>query len=229
MEDLLGQGRRVPLRGAARIMAERMAEAHRMVPQVTVVIEADVAPLEAAVAAGHPGRPSILGLISLATLAGLAEEPIFNASFDEQAVEIVFHEGVDLGIAVQSAEGLRVATIRGADRLAADSFQAELNRLVEAGRRGQLASVELAGSTFTISSGGKLGGLLATPLVNWPNLAILGVHAIEDRAVVREGKVEVGRRANLSLSFDHRVIDGMTASAFLHRLAARLGDPEALG
>lgn len=228
MEDLLGLGRRVPLRGAARVMAERMTEVHRIVPQVTVVIEADMAPLEAWVAGGTSGGSSILGLICLAAVAGLLEQPVFNASFDDRAIEVVFHDQVQLGIAIQTDDGLRVATLRGADRMAPDRLQAELGQLVARARSGRLGPEELSSSTFTISSGGKLGGLLATPLVNWPNLAILGVHAIEDRAVVRDGRVEVGRRANLSLSFDHRVIDGMTASGFLHRVAARLQEPEKL-
>jgi pyruvate/2-oxoglutarate dehydrogenase complex dihydrolipoamide acyltransferase (E2) component len=226
MPDLLSQGRRVPLRGPARVMAEQVAMAHQHVPQVTVVLEVDVAPLEARVAAGVAAEgsehPTLLGLICLATLAGLAESPLFNASLDDQALELVYHERVQLGIAVQAGDGLRVATIRDADLFTPESFHQELLRVVVAARAGTLAPAELNGSTFTISSGGKQGGLLATPLVNWPNLAILGVHAIQDRAVVKDGQLAVGRRANLSLSFDHRVIDGMTASGFLYRLEARL-------
>jgi pyruvate/2-oxoglutarate dehydrogenase complex dihydrolipoamide acyltransferase (E2) component len=103
--------------------------------------------------------------------------------------------------------------------------QRELTRLVAAARAGTLTAAELSGSSFTISSGGRLGGLFATPLVNWPNLATLGVHEMEDRAVVRAGRVEVGRCLNLSLSFDHRVIDGMAASRFLYALRERLADP----
>ncbi len=224
--DLLKSGRRVPLRGAARIMAERMAAAHRIVAQVTVVLESDMEAVEGA--AGRPGGPTILGLICLAALAGLGDDPVFNASFDDQALEIVYHDRVKLGIAVQTPDGLVVATLADADLMAPATFQTELVRVVEAARGGQLSVAELGGSTFTVSSGGRMGGLLATPLVDWPNLAILGVHAIEDRAVVREGRVEVGRRANLSLSFDHRVIDGMRASAFLYRLADRLREPEKL-
>ena len=92
-------------------------------------------------------------------------------------------------------------------------------------RAGTLSPAELSGATFTVSSGGRLGGLLATPLVNWPNVAILGVHEIQDRPVVRQGRVVAGRCAVLTLSFDHRVIDGMTASDFLYGVVARLADP----
>jgi pyruvate dehydrogenase E2 component (dihydrolipoamide acetyltransferase) len=226
LPDLLSQGRRVPLRGPARVMAEQVAMAHQQVPQVTVVLEVDVEALEARVAEGATaegaGQPTILGLICLATLTELADAPLFNASFDEQALELVYHERVHLGIAVQVADGLRVATVRDADLLTPVAFHQELQRVVAAARAGTLTATELSGSTFTISSGGKQGGLLATPLVNWPNVAILGMHAIQDRAVIKNGEVAVGRRANLSFSFDHRVIDGMTASRFLYQLEARL-------
>jgi pyruvate dehydrogenase E2 component (dihydrolipoamide acetyltransferase) len=206
-------------------MAEQVTRAHRHVPQVTVVIEADMSQLERRVAAGGAlgdDRPTLLGLICLATLAELAESPVFNASLDDEALELVYHDRVQLGIAVQAADGLRVATVRDADLLAPPAFYSELRRVVTGARAGTLTAPELAGSTFTISSGGKQGGLLATPLVNWPNVAVLGIHAIQDRAVVEDGQVVVGRRANLSLSFDHRVIDGMTASRFLYQLEARL-------
>ncbi|MGC1185082.1 MAG: dihydrolipoamide acetyltransferase family protein [Candidatus Dormiibacterota bacterium] len=224
LPDLLAQGRRVPLRGPARAMAEQVTRAHRQVPQVTVVIEADMSQLERKLALGShgEGRPTLLGLICLATLAELATTPLFNTSLDYEALELVYHDRVQLGIAVQAEDGLRVATVRDADLLAAPAFYSELQRVVSAARAGTLSAAELTGSTFTISSGGKQGGLLATPLVNWPNVAVLGVHAIEERAVVQKGQVVVGRRANLSLSFDHRVIDGMTASRFLYQLAARL-------
>jgi pyruvate/2-oxoglutarate dehydrogenase complex dihydrolipoamide acyltransferase (E2) component len=225
MADLLQSGRRVPLRGAARLMAQRMTAAHQRVPQVTVVLEVDVAPMERRVSAGAAGpgvAPTILGLISLATVAGLVADPVLNASLDDEAMEIVYHERVHLGIAVQTDDGLRVATIRNADQLSADHFQTELERVVAAARAGSLTPADLTGSTFTVSSGGKLGGLLATPIVNWPNLATLGVHAIQDRAVVVDGQVVPGRRTNLSLSFDHRVVDGMRASHFLYELEARL-------
>ncbi|HEY6538399.1 MAG TPA: dihydrolipoamide acetyltransferase family protein [Candidatus Dormibacteraeota bacterium] len=224
LPDLLGDGRRVRLLGAARVMAEQVARGHRIVPQVTVVLEAEVDALEARVAAeaDRVGRPTILGLICLAVLAELDANPLFNASLDDQALELVFHERVQLGIAVQTEGGLVVATIRDADQLPAPAFHEELERVILDARAGRLSAAQLSGSTFTVSSGGKQGALLATPLVNWPNLATLGVHAIQDRAVVRDGQVVVGRRANLSLSFDHRVIDGMTASGFLYRLEARL-------
>ncbi len=233
MSDLVAAGRRVALRGTHRVMAERMAEAHRHVPQVTVVLECDMGEVEALVRAPAADPTagvgySILGLMALAAVAGLRAAPILNASFDEQRMELEYHDPIHLGIAVQAGDGLKVATLKDADQLAPGDLQRQLGRLIAAARAGTLAAAELSGSTFTISSAGRLGGLLATPIVNWPNLAVLGVHAIEDRPVVREGRVTVGRVANLSLTFDHRVIDGLTASGFLYQLVDRLSHPEAL-
>ncbi|MHB8554751.1 MAG: dihydrolipoamide acetyltransferase family protein [Candidatus Dormibacteria bacterium] len=233
MSDLVVAGRRVALRGSRRVMAERMAEAHRQVPQVTVVLECDMGPVEALVRAVAADPTvgvgySILGLMALAAVAGLRADPLFNASFDQQRMELEYHDQINLGIAVQAGDGLKVATLKHADQLAPGELQQQLGRLIAAARAGTLVPAELSGSTFTISSAGRLGGLLATPIVNWPNLAVLGVHAIDDRPVVREGRVTVGRVANLSLSFDHRVIDGLTASGFLYQLVDRLGHPESL-
>ena len=233
MQDLAVSGRRVALRGTHRVMAERMAEAHRRVPQVTVVLECDMGPVEGLVRAQAAALPvearySILGLTALAAVAGLRSEPIFNASFDEQRMELEYHDQIHLGVAVQAGDGLKVATLKDAERLSPGDFHGQLGRLVADARAGTLAAADLSGSTFTISSAGRLGGLFATPIVNWPNLAVLGVHAIEDRPVVRAGRIEVGRVANLSLSFDHRVIDGLTASGFLYQLVARLRQPETL-
>ncbi len=231
LADLVPKGRRVALRGSGRVMAQRMAEVHRHVPQVTVVLECDVAAVEAVIARRGPDRRakiSILGLVTRAAIEGLHAEPIFNASLDEERLEVIYSDAIHIGIAVQTSEGLKVATAKDCGRLAAYELQAELDRLVVAARNGKLTAPELTGATFTISSGGRFGGLLATPLVNWPNLATLGVHQIEDRPVVRNGQVVVGRCANLSLSFDHRVIDGMTASGFLYALRDRLLDPSLL-
>ncbi len=225
MEDLATSGWRERLRGTRRVMAERMAEAHRQVPQVTVVLDCDMAAVERVVADAAAEGPTALGLVCLAARAEVERLPIFNSSFDEPALELVHHPELHLGIAVQTEEGLKVATAHAAGRLSAKELQAEIHRLVAGARAGTLSPAELSGATFTISSGGRLGGLLATPLVNWPNVATLGIHEIQDRPVVRDGQVVAGRCAVLSLSFDHRVIDGMTASSFLYGVVARLSDP----
>ena len=228
MEDLATSGRRDRLRGTRRVMAERMAEAHRHVPQVTVVLDCDMAAVEGVVADAAAEGRTALGLVCLAARAEIERLPIFNSSFDEPARELVYHPELHLGIAVQTEDGLKVATLHAAGRPSATELQAEIQRLVAGARAGTLSPAELSGATFTISSGGRLGGLLATPLVNWPNVATLGIHEIQDRPVVRDGQVVAGRCAVLSLSFDHRVIDGMTASSFLYGVVARLSDPTPL-
>ncbi|MHB8394882.1 MAG: dihydrolipoamide acetyltransferase family protein [Candidatus Dormibacteria bacterium] len=231
LADLAPKGRRVALRGARRVMAQRMADAHRHVPQVTVVLECDMGALEATVArltSEGSQRVSILGLVTLATVDGLRAEPVFNAALDEERLEVAYSDAIHIGIAVQTNDGLKVATVRDCHQLSSSNLQMELDRLVVAARSGALSPAELTGATFTISSGGRLGGLMATPLVNWPNLATLGIHQIEDRPVVRHGEIVVGRCANLSLSFDHRVIDGMTAAGFLYALRDRLVEPDRL-
>lgn len=223
MADLSEGERRVPLRGTRRVMAERLSEAHRRVPQVTVALDCEMDAAEALVR--ERGPVSILGLVCLATVAQVAEQPIFNTSLDEEAMEVVYHRQLDLGIAVQTDDGLKVATVRGAADLAPAALQREVDRLVAGAREGSLSTREVTGATFTISSGGRLGGLLATPIVNWPNVATLGIHEIQDRPVVRDGRVLPARCAVLSLSFDHRVIDGMTASVFLYAVVGRLAAP----
>ena len=226
--DLGPAGRREALRGTRRVMAERMAEAHRHVPQVTVALDCDMEGVERLGIGSAEDRPTPLGLVCLAARAEVERLPIFNASFDEEAMALVHHPDLHLGIAVQTPDGLKVATLRSAGRLPAQDLLGEIRRLVAGARAGTLAPAELTGSTFTVSSGGRLGGLLATPLVNWPNVATLGLHEIQDRPVVRAGQVVAGRCAVLTLSFDHRVIDGMTASDFLYGVVARLSDPNGL-
>ncbi len=218
--------RREPLRGARRVAAERLAEAHRHVPQVTYVLDVDFGPAEAAAASGKGvGSPTLLGYVCAATVATLHLHPIFNSRYDEATGEVVYLPVIDLGLAVQAAGGLIVPVLRDAGALTLPDMQVALAELIERARQGHLGAAELTGATFTVSSAGRLGGLLATPLVNWPNVATLGVHAVADRAVVRDGRLAIGRMANLSLSFDHRVIDGMAAAAFLHELADRLRRP----
>ena len=219
--------RREPLRGARRLAAERLAAAHRHVPQVTYVLEADFGPAEAAVAAAASAAvpPTLLGYVCAATVAALRRHPVFNSRYDEATGEIVYLADIHLGVAVQATAGLLVPVLHGAGALPFGPMKAALAALVDRARQAQLSAAELAGATFTVSSGGRLGGLLATPLVNWPNVATLGVHAVADRPIVRDGQLAIGRIANLSLSFDHRVIDGMAAAAFLHELADHLGRP----
>ena len=202
------EGRRAPLRGVRRLIAEHLSTSHREVPAVTVVEECDFTELDA-----RRGERTYLPYLLQATVAGLKRFPELNARLEDD--EIVYLERYDLGVAVQTDDGLIVPVLRGADARTLDEIEAEAARLAEAARTGTLRPEELRGSTFTVTSAGRLGGLFATPLVNHPEVAILGLHRIAERPAVRDGAIVVRRIGWLSCTFDHRVVDGARASAFL--------------
>jgi len=210
-----GGERREPLRGVRRLIAEHLTTSHREVPAVTVVEECDFTALD-----GVRGERSYLPYVLQATVEGLRAVPELNARLDGD--EIVYLERYDLGLAVQTEQGLVVPVLRDADSRSLDELEAEAARLAEAARTGSLKPEELRGSTFTVSSGGKFGGLFATPLVNHPEVGILGVHRIAERPVVRDGEIVVRKIGLLACTFDHRVVDGVRASAFLLELIRRL-------
>jgi pyruvate/2-oxoglutarate dehydrogenase complex dihydrolipoamide acyltransferase (E2) component len=209
--------RREPLRGVRRQIAEHLSRAHREVPAVTVVDECDFTRLSSA-----RGERSYLPFIIQAAVAGLKEYPELNATL--AGSEIVYWERYDMGVAVQTDEGLLVPVLRGADGLSLDELEAELARLAEGARAGTLKPEELRGSTFTVTSAGRLGGLFATPIVNHPEVAILGMHRIEPKPVVRNDEVVARTIGWLSCTFDHRVVDGARASEFLLDVIGRLED-----
>ncbi len=210
--------RREPLRGVRKLIAQHLTASHREVPAVTVVEECDFTALD-----GVRGERSYLPYLLAATVEGLRAVPELNARLDGE--EIVFYETFDLGLAVQTDQGLVVPVVRGVDSRSLDELEAESARLSEAARTGTLKPEELRGSTFTVSSGGKLGGLFATPLVNYPEVGILGLHRIAERPVVRDGAVTIAKVGWLSCTFDHRVVDGVRATAFLLDVIARLESP----
>ncbi len=206
-----GEGRRVPVRGVRRLIVEQVTRAHREVPAVTFVEECDF------------GRVDIARLVPLtvAAVAGaLAAYPELNARLVGD--EIVLFDRVDVGIAVQTDEGLLVPVVRGCERRSVDEIEAEVRRLAEGARSGTLSAEELRDSTFTVTSAGKLGGLFVTPLVNHPEVAILGLHRIAERPAVRDGEVVIRPVGNVSVSFDHRVVDGARAAAFCLDVIGRL-------
>jgi pyruvate dehydrogenase E2 component (dihydrolipoamide acetyltransferase) len=207
--------RREPLRGTRRQIAEHLTRAHREVPAVTVVEECDFTEL-----AAKRGERSYLAHLIESAVAGLKEVPELNATL--AGGEIVFWERYDIGVAVQTEEGLVVPILRAADEKSLEELDAEALRLAESARAGKLKPEELRGSTFTVTSAGRLGGLLATPLVNYPEVAILGLHRIGPRAAVRDGQVVAREIGWLSCTFDHRVVDGARASEFLLGVIARL-------
>jgi pyruvate/2-oxoglutarate dehydrogenase complex dihydrolipoamide acyltransferase (E2) component len=197
------EGRREPLRGVRRLIAEHMARAHREVPAVTWVEECDFSNVD-------------LELLVPTTLkacaAALQEFPELNARLDGDA--ILYLDRYDIGVAVQTDQGLVVPVVRDCATRSISELRAEVERLADAARAGKLAPQELRGSTFTVSSAGKLGGLLQTPIVNHPEVAILSVGRIADRPVVRDGNVVAARIGYASLTFDHRVVDGARAAEF---------------
>jgi pyruvate/2-oxoglutarate dehydrogenase complex dihydrolipoamide acyltransferase (E2) component len=207
--------RREPLRGVRRQIAEHLTRAHREVPAVTVVEECDFTTVDEA-----RGERSYLPYLIEALVAGLKEFPELNATLSGQ--EIVFWERYDIGVAVQTDEGLLVPVLRRADELSLDEIEAEVERLAEGARAGTLKPEELRGSTFSVTSAGRLGGLLATPLVNHPEVAILGLHRISERPTVVNGQIVARRIGWLSCTFDHRVVDGARASEFLLGVIKRL-------
>jgi pyruvate/2-oxoglutarate dehydrogenase complex dihydrolipoamide acyltransferase (E2) component len=196
-------GRRIPVRGIRRAIVEQVTRAHREVPAVTFVEECDFTGVDL-------GR--LVPLAIHAAASALGRFPELNARLEGD--EIVLLERVDVGVAVQTDGGLVVPVVRGCERRSVDDIAADVTRLAEGARAGRLSADELRDSTFTVTSAGKLGGLFVTPLVNHPEVAILGVHRIVERPVVREGAVVVRNVGNVSVSFDHRVVDGARAAAF---------------
>jgi pyruvate/2-oxoglutarate dehydrogenase complex dihydrolipoamide acyltransferase (E2) component len=212
-----GEGRREPLRGVRRVIAEHMARAHREVPPVTWVEECDFedVPLD-----------RLLATAVKACADALVEFPELNARFDGDA--IVYLDRYDIGIAVQTDGGLVVPVVRAANEKPLDALVAEIADLAERARAGSLAAEELRGSTFTVTSAGKLAGLFQTPIVNHPEVAILSIGRVAPRPVVREGTIVVRRTGTVAITFDHRVVDGARAAAFGLAVIARVqsGAPE---
>jgi len=165
-------------------------------------------------------RSLLVPLVLQATARTLREYPELNARLEGD--EIVYLDRYDLGLAVQTGRGLVVPVVRGCDEAGVDELAAEAERLAEAARAGTLRPDELRGSTFTVTSAGKLGGILVTPLINHPEVGILGIHRIGPRPVVRDGEIAVRETGNVSVTFDHRVVDGARAAAFCLGVIARL-------
>ena len=196
-------GRREPLRGVRRVIAEHMTRAHREVPPVTWVEECDFSGLDLKVLV-----PTVLKAVA----ESLREFPELNARLERDA--IVFLERYDIGVAVQTEQGLVVPVVRDCATRTTDELAAEVARLAESARAGTLKPEELRGSTFTVSSAGKLAGLFQTPIVNHPEVAILSIGRVAPRPVVRNGEIVTAPVGYLSLTFDHRVVDGARAAEF---------------
>lgn len=219
---------RVPLRGLRKKIAEHMTHTARTVPQFTFVAEVDMSAVtrdragRKAEAEAHGVRLTYLAYVVRALVPALVKFPLLNSSLDEAKSEIVLKKRYDIGIATATDEGLVVPIVHNADAHDLYGLARTIEKLAQAAREKKLALEDLTGGTFTVTTTGAKGGLLATPLVHHPQVAILGVHAITPRAVVRDGQVVVREMTNLSLSLDHRVVDGQVGADFLYDVIARL-------
>jgi len=215
------EGRREPVRGVRRQIVEHLTRAHREVPAVTFVEECDFTGVDLQL---------LVPLALKATAEALKHFPELNARLetnDDGTSEIVYLEHSNLGVAVQTEQGLVVPVVQGCDSASLEELATETARLAKAARSGSLKPAELRGGTFTITSGGKLGGVFVTPLVNHPEVAILGIHRIAARPVVHDGHVAVRDMGHVSVTFDHRVVDGARAAAFCLDVVRRLEASEA--
>ncbi|MFL6736309.1 MAG: dihydrolipoamide acetyltransferase family protein, partial [Sphingomonas sp.] len=216
--------------GLRRKIAENMQEAKRRIPHFTLVEEFDVTALEETRAMMNSDRGSnpkltLLPFLIIAMSKGLADWPMLNATYDDDANVITRSGAVHMGMATQTPNGLMVPVIRNAQSLSAWQIASEILRLSDAARTGKAARDELMGSTITISSLGPMGGIASTPVINRPEVAILAVNKVEEKLVSVAGEIEIRKRMNLSLSCDHRVVDGWDAANFMQTLKGYIENP----
>jgi pyruvate dehydrogenase E2 component (dihydrolipoamide acetyltransferase) len=219
---------RIPFKGRRRVIARKMVASKTRVPHALLVDEADVSGMlaertrirETGEWAGV--RITVLPFIMKAVAGALRQHPALNASLDEDREEIVLKKKVDVGMAVDSEDGLVVPVVRNADAKSVIELAGEIERLSQAAREGTLAPGDLAGGTFTVSSVGSIGGLFSYPIINVPEAAVLAAHKIVTRPVVRDGEIVPREMMYLSLSFDHRIVDGGEATRFLNEVVRRI-------
>jgi pyruvate dehydrogenase E2 component (dihydrolipoamide acetyltransferase) len=225
---------RIPLRGVRRKIAENMARSKRTAAHFTFVEQCDATALvtlkarfaEAGQAEGV--KLTFLPFIVKATVAALKKFPQLNAALDEARSEIVRKKHYDIGIASATEAGLTVPVLRGADRLSLLGLAREIDRLAEGTKTGRARPEDMGGSTFTITSLGALGGIFATPVLNHPEVGILGIHRIRPTPVVKDGQIVVRDVMHVSLTSDHRVVDGHEAAKFTYEVIKYLEHPELL-
>jgi len=217
--------------GLRRIIAERMATATREIPHFTYVEEIDVTELESLrkhlndKQSDKSGRLTLLPFLGLALIRALQEFPQCNTTYDKDRNVLIRHSSVHLGIATQTPDGLKVPVIHDAQALSVDAMGREIRRVSEAARNNSITKDELSGSTITITSLGKLGGVVSTPIINMPEVGIIGVNRAVERPVVVNGQVTVRLMMNLSSSFDHRFVDGYDAAAMIQSIKEMLEHP----
>ncbi|ODU22057.1 MAG: branched-chain alpha-keto acid dehydrogenase subunit E2 [Sphingomonas sp. SCN 67-18] len=229
-----GSGRRadeaVKVIGMRRRIAENMAASKRAIPHFTYVEEIDVTALEAMRAdlnANRGQRPklTLLPLLIVAICKALPDYPMINARYDDEAGVVTRHGSVHLGMATQTDAGLMVPVIRDAQDRNIWQLATEIVRLADAARNGKAKSEELSGSTLTVTSLGPLGGIATTPVINRPEVAIIGPNRVIERPVIRDGEIVAAKLMNLSISCDHRVVDGWDAASYVQAVRKLLETP----
>jgi 2-oxoisovalerate dehydrogenase E2 component (dihydrolipoyl transacylase) len=224
----------IAVTGLRRLIAEQVSQSARTIPHFAYVEEVDVTALESlreqlnAGAGAGGGALTYLPFIVLGLVRALAQHPHCNARYDATRQMLLQYRAVHVGIAVQTPQGLKVPVVRDAQDLSLRELDAEIRRLSAAARDGRARPAELTGSTITVTSLGKLGGIASTPIINQPELAIIGINRAVERPVVRAGVIAVRRMMNLSSSFDHRFIDGFDAARLIQTLRESLEQPALL-
>ena len=216
--------------GLRRKIAENMAEAKRRIPHFTLVEEFDVTDLEDTRAMmnrdrGDNPKLTVLPFLITAMARAVAEWPMLNATFDDDDMVLTRHGAMDLGMATQTDGGLMVPVIRDAGAKSVWALAREIKRLADAARSGKATRDELMGSTITLSSLGPMGGVTSTPVINRPEVAIIAVNKVREMPVIVDGELEARKLMNLSLSCDHRVVDGWDAASFLQTMKAYIENP----
>lgn len=225
---------RIPLRGLRKKIAEKMAQSKQTAAHFTVVDEADVTELvklraeTKEDALGHGVKLTYVPFIMKAVAVALKEFPMLNASLDEATQELVLKKYYHLGVAVSADAGLIVPVVRDVDKKSIFQIAREVEEVAERARKGKNTLDELQGSTFTVSSIGNIGGLIATPVINYPEVGILAVTKIQKRPVIRNDEIVARDMLYLSLSFDHRVVDGADGVKFCNRVIQLLENPKIL-
>jgi pyruvate dehydrogenase E2 component (dihydrolipoamide acetyltransferase) len=229
-----GEEERVPIRGMRKRIYENMARSKHTAAHFNYIEECNVGALIALRERVKPYgeragvKLTFLPFIIKAVVAALKLHPRLNAVVDDQALEVILRKNFDIGIAVATEAGLMVPVLRDADRLSLVEMAREIERLGGLAKSGKIQKEDLGGSSFTVSSLGKLGGLMAPPIINYPELGIMGVHAIKRKPVVKGDQIVVGDVMILSFSFDHRLIDGDVGAGFAQEIVAYLEDPDRL-
>jgi pyruvate dehydrogenase E2 component (dihydrolipoamide acetyltransferase) len=228
------QDERQPLKGLRKRIAEHMERSWRTIPHATAFDEVDGGALAALretlkpIAEKRGVRLTYIPLLIKLLIPLLKEFPIFNASLDEERHEIIYKRSYHIGVATASPDGLLVPVLRNADRLTLLEIANSLEQLIEGAKKRTLSLPEVSGSTFTLNNVGSFGGSTGTPIINYPEVAILAVGRLQDKAIVQQGTVIVRPMMPLTLTFDHRLIDGAMAGAFLARFKELVENPQQL-